>query len=313
MNKYFAYGLVFESDLDLTPLQPFADERPVDVHVRKANVSDQGIENPGVSLPYVQIKDSEVWLNIPDVCRLLISDGEQILVDPCKNADEQSVRLFVLGSAMGAILHQRGFLVLHANAIYVDDGAVLFAGISGAGKSTTAAVLHQMGYRVLSDDVVAVDEYGCIVGGFPQIKLWQDALDQLKISSEGLGQIRLQVQKFSFPLPPDIQDIRLPVKAIYFLEVSSKQGQGKLELVKLEGIEKFEYLNEHTYRRQFMAGLGLKRRHMGLCSKIAANTPMTRLMRPPDRFSATELAELVLEDLRRQGLSVLPAAEERQE
>lgn len=307
MNKYVAYGLVFESDLDLAPLKPFANDRPVDVRVRKAKVSDQGIENPVVSLPYAQIGDSEVWLDIPDICRLLISDGDQILVDPCVNADEQGVRLFVLGSAMGAILHQRGFLVLHANAIYVDDGAVLFAGTSGAGKSTTAAVLHQMGYQVLSDDVVAVDESGCIVGGFPQIKLWQDALDQLKISSEGLNRIRLQVQKYSFPLPSGIQDIRLPVKAIYFLEIGSKLDQNMLESVKLEGIEKFEYLNEHTYRRQFMAGLGLKPRHLGLCSKIAAHAHMVRLIRPPGRFSAAEIAELVLEDLRHQGLKISPA------
>ena len=34
MNKYLAYGLVFESALDLSPLKPLVEDRPADVSVR---------------------------------------------------------------------------------------------------------------------------------------------------------------------------------------------------------------------------------------------------------------------------------------
>jgi hypothetical protein len=198
-------------------------------------------------------------------------------------------------------------LVLHANAVYVDDGALLVAGESGAGKSTTAAVLHRMGYGVLSDDVVAIDASGCIVGGFPQIKLWQDALDQLNIPSGGLQKIRLQVQKFSFPLPSDFQDIRLPVKAVYFLDIAPDDKSDNLRLEPIEGVEKFQYLNSHTYRRQFMEGLGLKPGHLELCAKVASMTHMARLIRPQNQFTVNEVAELVLKDLRDQGVKTSPA------
>jgi hypothetical protein len=51
-----------------------------------------------------------------------------------------------------------GALLLHASAVIVDAGAVLFIGHSGAGKSTTAALWrrHARGARVLSDDRVVV-------------------------------------------------------------------------------------------------------------------------------------------------------------
>lgn len=306
MNKYLAYGLVFESDLDLSPLKPLAVDRPADVSVRVQEVSKKGIAQPELSQPFVQVGSNEVWLDIPDISRLLISDGKQILVDPCDSADAQTIRLFVLGSAMGAILHQRGFLVLHANAVYVDDGALLVAGESGAGKSTTAAVLHRMGYGVLSDDVVAIDASGYIVGGFPQIKLWQDALDQLNIPNEGLQKIRLQEQKYSLPLPSDYQEVRLPVKAVYFLEIAADNQSDILELVSMGGIEKFEYLNSHTYRRQFMEGLGLKPGHLDLCTRVASMTHMARLVRPQKRVTLNEVAELILRDLRDQGVQSTP-------
>lgn len=94
MNKYLAYGLVFESALDLSPLKPLVEDRPADVSVRVQNISDKGILNPDISLPFFQIGSNEVWLDIPDICRLHISDGKEIVVDPCHSADAQTVRLF---------------------------------------------------------------------------------------------------------------------------------------------------------------------------------------------------------------------------
>ena len=61
--------------------------------------------------------------------------------DPAPGRDlyESDVRVFLLGSCIGALLHQRGILVLHAGAIHTDKGAVLFTGPWGIGKSTLLA------------------------------------------------------------------------------------------------------------------------------------------------------------------------------
>ncbi|MEG8053162.1 hypothetical protein QP185_07710 [Sphingomonas aerolata] len=53
---------------------------------------------------------------------------------------------YLLGTALGALLHQRALLPLHCNAIVHDGKAFLFCGDSGAGKSTLAAVFEARGY-----------------------------------------------------------------------------------------------------------------------------------------------------------------------
>lgn len=320
MKIYSAYGLVFESELDLEPLTVLEHISEPQVNVRVGHVSPKGIKNIRESRAFAQISETQVWLDIPDICRMQISNGNEILIDAYegadKNADEQSIRLYVLGSGMGAILHQRGFLVLHANAVRLKKckaegqtknenqagGAVLFAGVSGAGKSTTAAVFHQLGFDVISDDVVALDDRGNIVGGFPQIKLWEDTLDKLGVAKSGLNLIRNQVNKYSFPLEPLQTDLSLPIKAVYFLRVANEQNPDEFELLPLEGIAKFNHLKAHTYRRHFMEGLGLKTQHMKLCGEIANRAHMAKIIRPDRRFNARELADFVLQDLENSGV-----------
>jgi hypothetical protein len=87
------------------------------------------------------------------VGRFLIKGGHEITFDLDAGADERDAVVYVLGSAFGILLHQRGHLVLHASAIAVGSGAVIFCGPSGAGKSTLAAALLRQGYPFIADDV----------------------------------------------------------------------------------------------------------------------------------------------------------------
>lgn len=55
------------------------------------------------------------------------------------------------------ILQAQGWPVLHASAAAGPDGAVVFCGLSGSGKSTIAyAVADQPGFRQVADDVVVL-------------------------------------------------------------------------------------------------------------------------------------------------------------
>ncbi len=59
--------------------------------------------------------------------------------------DDDDVRLFLLGSVMGAVLHYRGVTPLHGNGFVHEGGAVLVLGNMGVGKSTLAAALVKKG------------------------------------------------------------------------------------------------------------------------------------------------------------------------
>ena len=90
------------------------------------------------------------------VARYLVSGGCEIIIEPHPTATEKDVRLFLLGSAMGALLLQRGIWPLHGSAIAGRSGAALFVGVSGSGKSTLVGAFHQRGFQVLADDVCAI-------------------------------------------------------------------------------------------------------------------------------------------------------------
>jgi len=73
-------------------------------------------------------------------------------------------------------------LAMHASALEIDDGALLFSGASGAGKTTTARTLAEMlpgpGGRLLSEDIVLLSSVGdtnTVVGSAePLVRSWID-------------------------------------------------------------------------------------------------------------------------------------------
>jgi len=149
---YHAYGLNIRSDLELPLLLP--GKGNPDVTISYGTVPDSLPDVKGKGICF-QAAKGELLLNVPNVAKYLIKNGDTIIIERHPETDADSVRLFLLGAAIGTLLHQRGFLVLHANAIVVDGGAVLFMGESGVGKSTTAAAFNQKGYAIAADDVCA--------------------------------------------------------------------------------------------------------------------------------------------------------------
>ena len=121
-------------------------------------------------------------LDRANVGRFRIMRGQEIVVQPHPDASQRNIRMFLLGSALGALCHQRGLFLIHANGIQVEQGAFAFAGRSGAGKSTLAAYLENEGFPLICDDVCAVDLSGgapCVWPGAARLKLWKDSLSRL--------------------------------------------------------------------------------------------------------------------------------------
>ena len=174
-SRYRVFGLSVLSELELPELARCEDAVSPDVIVTTGSVdstiASAGLHAAGADLVFVA----------EDVARFQISSGARIVIDPVPGADPRNVRLFLLGSAFGALLHQRGLLPLHANAVEVDGKAFAFMGESGAGKSTLAAWFHDHGYRVLADDVCVVgigeDQTPRAYPGVQRLRLWSDALE----------------------------------------------------------------------------------------------------------------------------------------
>ncbi len=291
-----AYDLVVQSEIELPELliaPPERLRREVDVHIRIQPVDPAGIKGGKPVDDWLWITAQELWMDISDVARFLIRDGREILIDPVPGVDEESIRVFLLGSAFGALLFQRGFLVLHGNAIQLGNQCMICVGDSGAGKSTLAAGLMKRGYPILTDDVVPVDAQCKALPGFPRIKLWQETADRLGISTQGLRRIRPDIEKFDFPLGQQFVEESLPIRWIYVLESHDRPD---FLLESIQGMARFAYLYENTYRMSFLEGMELKPVHLKLCSELSAQIRLVKVTRPANGFELDALMDRIIGD-----------------
>ena len=302
MHFYHAFNLTFLSQLELPELL-VSQNQPVlqpDICIQWGSVSPAGLEHPLCKGVTFQANEESLWLNVPNVARYLMSHGNQITIEPFAQSDEDSIRVFLLGSCMGALLMQRNLFLLHANAIKIGDHCISFAGVSGAGKSTLAAAFLQQGYSLLADDVCAINQNGDVVPSFPQVKLWADASRHMAIETQSLRKIRPNLEKFAVPLGAQFHQHPLPLKVIYILHAHNKDT---FELTELSSSQKFNPLKNNTYRIRYLNGLRKDRAHFKQCGAIASQVDIVHVTRPNHGFQLNELMDVIKTDLHKRGLS----------
>ena len=136
-SAYHIFGLKISS---VIPLPAFPVRHPQhdavpDVIITYGNVPAT-VTNLRVKGVRFQAGPGELLLRVDGVARYYVHSGCRITVLPEDGANEDDILVFLMGSAMGALLHQRNILVLHAGAIMVNGQSVIFSGRSGSGKST---------------------------------------------------------------------------------------------------------------------------------------------------------------------------------
>ncbi|MBI4868132.1 MAG: hypothetical protein HY816_14390 [Candidatus Wallbacteria bacterium] len=293
---YGALGLNITSDLALPELSP-GSSGAEDVRVRCCAVAD-AIEGAHWSGPAMDATSDRVLLRIPSVGRYLVVEGREIHVDALPGVDEAAVRLYLLGTALGALLHQRGLLVLHGSAVETAGGTVLFVGPSGHGKSTLAALFLHRGYRVLADDLAAVDTEGerlKLLPGLPHMSLTPDSLARLGIQTEAILQVQPGSQKHRVSLGTGPAGAPTPVRAVYVLSPGEDCG---LRLTPLTGLQAARALTDNTYRLGLLKAMGLSgARHFRQVCAVARRVPIARLTRPSGRWEPEALVDLLERDL----------------
>lgn len=164
---------------------------------------------PGLLKPHIQANENEILLNILGIAKILITDGQYIRLYPSPGADPDSIRLFLNGSALSALLHQRGILPFHGNSFVLKGKGVLLFGNSGVGKSSVATAFCQNGCRFMTDDIslVRIEHQSTIIFPFNTcVKLWQDTLQKLAIENNGLIRVRPELDKFYLPMAETVPE-----------------------------------------------------------------------------------------------------------
>jgi hypothetical protein len=283
-SLYSVFGLCLRSEIPLDELPPAPEGAAPQIEIgRGAAGAAEGAAGYSVSA-------EGTLLRIPDVGRYRIRDGREIVVEAEAGASERNIRLFLLGSALGALLHQRGLLPLHANAIEMDGCAVAFSGHSGAGKSTIAAWFHDQGHRILTDDVCVIgfDEAGRALAypGIPRLRLWREALEATGRDVELYDRSYDAMDKYDVPSERRAT-APLPLAAIYLLRQAGEEADGP-SIARLQGVDCVETLIANTYRGAYLKTIGRTGEHLAACLRVARQVPVFRATRlwGFDRFDA---------------------------
>lgn len=287
---YRGYGLLFHSDIALPELAPCAPG-PVDVRIRLTQ--DLGIDTARLSPRlFHTIADDAHLMVLPDIGRFLMRGGTEILVQPIGACEPGLLRLYLIGSAMGMIFHQRGQLVMHGAGVVAHGRASLFVGESGAGKSTLSAHLGAAGHAILADDTVPLVERDGRFQAWPGsrvFKLWRDALDGLRSAPRTVEPVGNRVEKY-YASNPGIPDDR-PYEVAEIIELVRSDGPAMLEPV--TGLAALKIVSANAYRPEFVTLLGREAPHFRLVAALAGSVRVLRLHRPWDAARLSETIDLL--------------------
>ena len=297
-----SYGLLFHSTIPIPEMNAVdpnilgPSDRP-DVTIGVGSIPEH-LNAPIRAGVLHEANAEQFLLRVENVGRFLVSRGTEILIEPLPGVSAHEVRVFLLGSVLGGLLHQRGFLVLHASGIGTRQGAVLFAGDSGAGKSTLLGEFLRRGHRMMVDDVAAikvdVGAHPVVVPSYPRTRLWGETARRLSIDTTGLSRTRPEMDKYERQLPDQFWDQEAPIAAIYHLAGSDGD---ELSLTTLGPMEAFHTVLNNTYRQVLLDGLARRQEHFDLASGTARSARVIRVIRPAHTFQLVELADRILADL----------------
>lgn len=276
---YRGYGLQIESDI---PCPELADGSPCqsrDVVIRLGPVPERLTQPVSVG-GYYDLEPDRVLLRIRSVGRYLVNAGIEIVVDRRWDAEEANLRMFLLGSGIGALLQQRGFLVLHGSSVKTEDGAVSFLGASGRGKSTLAWALNRRGWPLISDDIAAVrfsaGGLPCLLPGPPTFRLCLAAMETFGAASEWRAD---SDQKRVLPAFDRYCEQPTPLCRVYVL---AEPDSSACVIRQLYGIDAASAILSHLYRPQFIVLAEDRTALFHGCVEIARHSMVYRVTWPRD-------------------------------
>lgn len=290
--KYKAFGLTIHSEIEITQIShPETDSIP-DVTVSVKNLSEYSIDND-----YCRIKKNELLFGYEKAGKFRVTGGNCIEIDPADSCSAALLGAFIMGSGMGAILHQRGYMPLHGSCVTNGTGSVLIVGDSGAGKSTLAAEFLSKGWKLLTDDVAAVSNLETtpiVQSSYPSQKLWQDSMEQYEKSDEDIHSLYTSEsrEKFGVNVSEYFYDGHCPLSMIVRLIPTDEP----CHIEAIEGMTKLDQLMRNTYR-SYMIAPENRERHFRRCAALAGKVPMMLVTRQKGVQCANILYEMIVNEL----------------
>lgn len=248
-------------------------------------------------------------LGAQEFFRLDYSDGTRFIVD--RRARRlwgtymppltiEDLVTYLVGPVLGFVLRLQGTLALHASSFALADHAVVLAGPSEAGKSTTSAALASRGEKILCEDVSPVAEDGSgyfIEPGYPRVCLWPDSVEMLFGSLAVLPLLTPNWDKRYLPLDGERSRFatrRLPLGVIYVLGPRSP-GDSVPKIEPLGTREAVLELVQNTYMN-YLLDRTQRAAEFDALARLIERVPVRRITPHADHARLQEMCDLLLAD-----------------
>ena len=302
---YRAHGLVIRSAFPIPELQawPTVSEPDIDIRPDPAvrDMVDRaarsaGVHDTGVAILRAASSEEGGGFAVKSLGAFWVRAGREIRVALDRTADQGLVTLYLLGTAMGLALFQRGALVLHGASLAHRERATLFLGPSGAGKSTLAARLGQAGFPILGDDTAALwsepeSEEQFLHPAGTSFKLWRDALEAAGFEANELASVGNRIEKFYLANPRRAEERPHALEEIIILGTLEPGEEPRIERLSL--LEAVSEICANAYRPQFVEVFGGIEEQFRRVTQLAGRVPVSRLLRPWNHAATGAVAELL--------------------
>lgn len=285
--RYRLSGLSVASDFAL-PMRTSidqADAAPPDVTFHLGEVPDV-LPQPTHRGANWMADNRAVLLDLPQIGRFLSEDGRRLTLSPAPGSFLDDILVFVTGTALAAILYQRGAMLLHGSAVIQNGRAFVFCGASGAGKSTLAGALVQAGATFLADDVCAIEQppHGppAIQADGRALRLYRDSIDNVGLHGAVGARVRRRIEKFHVAVgdPSQSATESAPLAAIYML--GNSNAAAPPGITPIPSLAAAQALLHQTYRRRLALAYSSQGQLAMQAATLLSHVKVFHLRRPRD-------------------------------
>ena len=299
-NKYEVFGLVIESPIHLPEARQVEQDVQVDITINTTAT----IEELPTDEFFLQARKTRSWWQAtPTRSQIIfncnaglfdIQNGTDIYIDLYPDANQETAKIFLLGSAMGAVQIQRGRIPIHGGAVVTPTGAMIITGGQGSGKSTMTSAFVHNGYKYITDDVSSIiieNEKASIIPAYPQRKLVRDACLPLGYDPEKLIQVDSGRDKFAIRELDNWQNEKINLSSI--IELYPDTQGDKIKVESITGHQRLNFIFKNLYRAwmHYSDGDVMPPADLKKILIIASQTDIYRISVPRDITRIAEIAQ----------------------
>lgn len=294
------YGLTVKTDFELKGVHEIEKTDDIQVSLLSGEIKKEYVdvteEECSLEVGYGMICRKDNWMcaRFRNLAVFEISNGNKITYQLYEGYDYMHVNELIVCFCMVVLAYQRGMVLIHGSGINYKNRALIISGLSGAGKSSLADELLDRNYLMIADDVVAIDSSNAIAqacASFPMRKLCADAVERKGYDKRDLFKVPdLEREKYAIMIDEQYYAENLDMANMVVIE---KGAVEKPELREIKGAEKLKYLVNNLVQKNFYKTIKVTDDYMKKIVKLANQIKLYVLIRPEDKITVKEQADLI--------------------